>query len=177
MKAVLLILVGVLGFISSAQTSLEQTGKINAGLQGVDFSYELPMSNQFIWESSAGLGIGMNVKSNKSTYNFYLFDPVVSVATGLKWMYNREKRESRDRNNSNNAGNYFGLQTKYSFGHSVALDMNQALLTDIHWGIQRNIGQKFVLNTNIGLGYMNDFETNYGDIAPTLRVKIGYLLF
>lgn len=54
---------------------------------------------------------------------------------------------------------------------------NQALLTDIHWGLQRSLGEKFILNTNIGIGYVQDFETNYGNIAPVLRFKVGYRLF
>lgn len=119
----------------------------------------------------------MNVDSNKRNYNFYLLNPVPFISTELKWLYNREKRKNKEKNNLNNAGNYIGLQTKYSFGMNNAIDLNQTLLTDFHWGLQRNISQKIVFNGNIGVGYMHDFETNYGGIAPVLRVKIGYRLF
>lgn len=160
-----------------AQSTLEKVGKVSLGLQGAEFSYELPLSKSLLLESAAGLGVGMEVDHDKITYSFYLLDPVPFVSTELKWIYNREKREAKEKNNFNNAGNYVGLQTKYSFGHPNSLVLNKALLTDIHWGLQRSLGTKFTLNTNIGLGYMYDFDTTYGDVAPVLRVKFGYRLF
>lgn len=160
-----------------AQSTLEKVGKVSLGLQGAEFSYELPLGKSLLLESAAGLGVGMEVDHNKSTYSFYLLDPVPFVSTELKWMYNREKRGAKEKNNANNAGNYVGLQTKYSFGHPNSLALNKALLTDIHWGLQRSLGTKFTLNTNIGLGYMYDFDTTYGDVAPVLRLKFGYRLF
>lgn len=160
-----------------AQSTLEKVGKVSLGLQGAEFSYELPLGKSFLLESTAGLGVGMDVNHDKSTYSFYLLDPAPFVSTQLKWIYNREKREVKDKNNANNAGNYVGLQTKYSFGHPNSLALNKALLTDLHWGLQRSLGSKFTFNTNIGLGYMYDFDTTYGDVAPVLRVKFGYRLF
>lgn len=160
-----------------AQSTLENIGKVSLGLQGAEFSYELPLGKSLLLESAAGLGVGMEVDHNKSTYSFYLLDPVPFVSTELKWIYNREKREAKERSNANNAGDYVGLQTKYSFGHPNSLALNKALLTDIHWGLQRTLGTKFTLNTNIGLGYMYDFDTTYGNVAPVLRLKFGYRLF
>ena len=160
-----------------AQSTLENIGKVSLGLQGAEFSYELPLGKSLLLESAAGLGVGMEVDHNKSTYSFYLLDPVPFVSTELKWIYNREKREAKERSNANNAGDYVGLQTKYSFGHPNSLALNKALLTDIHWGLQRSIATKFTFNTNVGLGYMYDFDTAYGAIAPVLRVKFGYRLF
>lgn len=160
-----------------AQSTLEKVGKVSLGLQGVEFSYELPLGKSLLLESAAGLGVGMNADSGGSTYSFYLLDPVPSISTELKWIYNREKREVKERNNANNAGNYIGLQTKYSLGNANNISLNKALLTDLHWGLQRSLGTKFTFNTNVGLGYMYDFDTTYGDVAPVLRVKFGYRLF
>lgn len=160
-----------------AQSTLEKVGKVSLGLQGAEFSYELPLGKSLLLESAAGLGLGMEVYKDNSSYSFYLLDPVPFVSTELKWIYNRKKREAKEKNNANNAGNYVGLQTKYSFGHNNSLSLNKVLLTDIHWGLQRSLGTKFTLNTNIGFGYMYDFDTTYGSIAPVLRVKFGYRLF
>lgn len=80
---------------SIAQDVLEKTAEINLGLQGFDFSYELPISRNLIWESSAGLGVGMNVFGSEVQYNFALLQPSPSVATGLKWMYNFENRVTK----------------------------------------------------------------------------------
>lgn len=160
-----------------AQSTLEKVGKVSLGLQGVEFSYELPLGKSLLLESAAGLGVGMNADSGGSTYSFYLLDPVPSISTELKWIYNREKREVKEKNNANNAGNYIGLQAKYSLGNANNISLNKALLTDLHWGLQRSLGTNFTFNTNVGLGYMYDFDTTYGDVAPVLRVKFGYRLF
>lgn len=160
-----------------AQSTLEKVGKVSLGLQGAEFSYELPLGKSLLLESAAGLGVGMEVDNDNSRYTFYVLDPVPFVSTELKWIYNREKREAKEKNNANNAGNYAGLQTKYSFGKNNSLALNKVLLTDIHWGLQRSLGTKFTLNTNVGLGYMYDFDTTYGSVAPVLRVKFGYRLF
>ncbi|MEG0917929.1 MAG: hypothetical protein RSF68_13030 [Myroides sp.] len=160
-----------------AQSTLEKVGKVSLGLQGAEFSYELPLGKSLLLESAAGLGVGMEVDKDNSRYTFYVLDPVPFVSTELKWIYNREKREAKEKNNANNAGNYAGLQTKYSFGNNNSLALNKVLLTDIHWGLQRSLGTKFTLNTNVGLGYMYDFDSTYGSVAPVLRVKFGYRLF
>lgn len=134
MKKIILSAIALIsGFITFGQSTLEQTAKINIGMQGLDFNYELLISKQLLWDSSVGLGLGMDVSSSKTNYSFYLLDPVVSVATGLKWMYNYNKGSANEKNISNSTANYIGIQTKYSFSHPNALNLNKVLLTDVHW--------------------------------------------
>lgn len=160
-----------------AQNPLEKVVKVNLGLQGIDFSYELPIAKDIIWESAIGAGVSMNVYDNKTEYTFIFLKPTPSIATGVKWMYNRDKRVAKEKETLNNTGNYLGIQTKYTLGNYNRLDVNNVLLTDIHWGLQRNLSSKFILNANIGLGYMHDLDTYDGGLAPVLRVKFGYRLF
>lgn len=161
-----------------SQEKLEQTGKVSLGIQGLEANYELPIAKQLIWENSLGLGVGMNATSNKAEFNLNIPNVAPFVSSGLKWMYNYEKRLAKKKNTINNAANYLGLQTKYSFGNNNSVEFqNQALLTDIHWGLQRTLSSKFTINTNIGLGYLQDFEFDQGTIAPVLRIKFGYRLF
>lgn len=161
-----------------SQEKLEQTGKVSLGMQGIEISYEQPIANTFIWESALGLGVGMNAINNESQFSLNIPNASPFLATGIKWMYNYEKRLAKKKNTINNAANYLGLQTKYSFGNNNSVEFqNQALLTDIHWGLQRTLSSKFTINTNIGLGYLQDFEFDQGTIAPVLRIKFGYRLF
>lgn len=161
-----------------AQEKLEQTGKVSLGLQGFELSYEHPFAKTFIWESSLGAGVGMNATNNGIEYNFNIPNVAPFITTGAKWMYNFDKRVAKEKDTKNNAANYLGLQTKFSFGNDGSINFqNQALLTDIHWGLQRNLGSKFTINTNIGLGYMHDFENTAGSISPILRLKFGYRIF
>lgn len=121
-------------FTALGQSSTEQILKLNIGMQGVDFTYELPIANQILIDSSASLGLGMSVIGTTTNYNFYLLDPVLSVATGLKWMYSYNKRTTNKKNTLNNAANYIGVKTKDSFGHTNTLNLNRVLLTDVNWG-------------------------------------------
>src|SRR5690606_41516120 len=73
-----------------------------------------------------------SVSSSKTNYSFYLLDPVVSVATGLKWMYNYNKGSANKKNISNSTANYIGIQTKYSFSHPNALDRKSTRLNSSH---------------------------------------------
>nr|WP_298001810.1 hypothetical protein [uncultured Flavobacterium sp.] len=66
MKKIILSAIALIsGFITFGQSTLEQTTKINIGMQGLDFNYELPISKQLLWDSSVGLGLGMDVSSSK----------------------------------------------------------------------------------------------------------------
>lgn len=161
-----------------AQNALEKTAKISIGIQGIEANYELPITKEIIWENSLGMGVGMNAYNNGSEFNLNIPNASPFVSSGLKWMYNYEKRVANSKDTQHNSANYLGLQTKFSFGNNNSnVSQNQALLTDIHWGLQRNLGSKFTINTNIGLGYLQDFEFNDGAIAPILRVKFAYRIF
>ena len=92
-------------------------------------------------------------------------------------MYNRDKRESKGKGLNNNSGNYVGLQGKYSFGDRGFFDLNRAILTEIHWGIQRNLGQKFTFNLHLGLGHIADLDLKQGSLTPTFGLRFGYRIF
>ncbi len=180
-KLLLIILLSTLGFNAYAQNNdennLDNFGKIELGFHGLSFGYELPISNKFVWENALGLGMGMNVENNTATYTIDLVRPVPFLKSKLKFIYNINKRKEKDRNILNNAGNYIVLQTKYSFGASGANSLNSAMLTELHWGIQRNLGGRFLFSTHIGLGYLQDFTLDNGILSPTIGLSFGYRIF
>lgn len=179
MKKITLFVLAIAGYTTAySQDDLERTFKLSLGLQGIEANYELPVAKQLIWENSLGIGVGMNAYDDTSEFNLNIPNVAPFVSTGLKWMYNYDKRVANSKDTKHNSANYLGLQTKFSFGNNNSSTFqNQALLTDIHWGLQRNLGSKFTFNSNIGLGYLQDFEFNEASIAPILRVKFGYRLF
>lgn len=180
-KILLVILLSSLGFNANAQNNgdnnLENFGKIELGFHGLSFGYELPVSNKFVWENSLGLGMGMNSEYQSANYTLDLVRPVPSVKSRLKFVYNINKRKEKGRNILNNAGNYIALQTKYTFGISGVRSLNSAMLTELHWGIQRNLGGRFIFNTHVGLGYLQDFNFNSGVFSPTIGISFGYRIF
>lgn len=153
-------------------------GTINLGLHGVEFSYELPLSNSFMWENSIGAGMGSSASNNSSAqYTLDLARPTPYFKSELKYVYNRNKRISKNKSVINNSGNYIGLQTKYSVGNTRYINLNETVLTELHWGIQRSLGKKFLFNFHIGIGALHDFRYNATAVSPTLGINFGYLLF
>lgn len=176
MKRILLILLLIISLNANAQNpekNLDNFGKIELGLHGLNAGYELPVSNKLVWENALGMGMGMSVP-NGAKYTLDFARPVPFLKSRLKFVYNLNKRKNKGRNIFNNAGNYLALQTKYSFGNSHTLSLNSSMLTEIHWGIQRNLGGGFIFNTQIGLGYLRDFDLNGAALSPTLGFSFGY---
>ena len=156
---------------------LNQFARVNLGLHGFELTYELPISNSLVWENSFGAGMGSYTADNSINYRFYLDNPVPYLASELKFHYNREKRTNKGRSTINNSGNYIGLQTKYSFGDDRTFRLNKTLLTELHWGIQRPLGERFIFDLHIGIGYLSDFEFKQGNLSPTFGLRFGYKLF
>lgn len=173
-----ILLVGYSG-LSQTTTSkeLDAFGRLNLGLHGLELSYELPLSRKIVWENNLGIGMGMEASGGSASYTLYLNRPTPFVKSQLKWMYNRDKRVGKDKSVSMNSGNFVGLQTKYSFGNSDLFELDQAILTEIHWGIQRNLGQRFLLNFQVGLGILSDIDRSQSVFSPTLGFRFGYRIF
>lgn len=156
---------------------LRSFARVNLGLHGLEFTYELPISKSIVWENSLGLGMGSNAINNEATYTFALDVPVPHFTSELKYMYNREKRINKGRSTMNNSGNYLGLQSKYSFGNRNYFALNSTLLTEIHWGIQRPLGNRFIFDMHLGLGFIHDFNFSTSSISPTFGLRFGYIMF
>jgi len=179
-KTLLVILLLALGFNASAQetnNNLDKFGKFELGFHGLSFGYELPISNKFVWENALGAGLGMNAENSSVSYTLDFIRPVPFFKSKLKFVYNINKRIEKEKVTVNNSGNYVALQTKYSFGKSGSFTYNPALLTEVHWGIQRSLGGNFIFNTHIGLGFVRDFDTSSTAFSPTFGLAFGYRLF
>lgn len=180
-KTLLVILLLILGINANAQEiksdNLDNFGKIELGLHGLSFAYELPLSNKFVWENAVGAGMGMSAENSTATYSLNVVRPVPFLKSKLKFVYNINKRIEKEKNIRNNAGNYIALQTKYSFGRPNHNTYNRTMLTELHWGIQRNLGGNFIFNTHVGLGYLGDFNSNSGALSPTIGTSFGYRIF
>lgn len=164
-------------FAQNRNDELVNYGRLNLGLHGLDLSYELSITEKFVWENSLGVGMGSNVYGSSVEYIFDLIRPTPYLKSELKYIYNFKKRLSKGKSILHNSGNYIGLQTKYSFGNSNESLLNQTMLTEIHWGIQRPLGKKIIFGIHIGLGYIKDFDTKDEDISPTFGLRFGYKLF
>jgi len=160
-------------------SSLKSLTKLDLGLQGVGFSYEPRISNKMMIDLSVGAGGGYNVSEDGVDYRWNFLQPAIYLMITPKFYYNRKKRIEKGKKFQNNSGNYFGVRFKYTTGNNTS-DYNsrvyQAGLINLHWGIQRPLGNKWILNAHAGLGYAQDFGSGFGTILyPALELKFSYL--
>lgn len=190
--ALVLLAVNLSLFAQSAETDeepLRRLFKMELGGPGLGLAYELPVANRWSVDVSMGLGGGYHIVNSFNSYKFqYLWvlnDPVIYLKSEVKYHYNRPKRLRRGKSLRNNASNYVAFQTKYTtervFG-STAFDqlrdpLNNTLLNEIHWGLQRPLGQRFLFNFHLGLGYAYDYDFGNGGLYPGLGLKFSYILF
>lgn len=166
---------------------LDHLFKVELGFQGVGLAYELPLSDRWSIDFSSGLGGGYYITNQAGIniqYTWIINDPVIYVKSEAKYHYNRPKRLRKGKSLRNNASNYLAFQTKYTtervFSSSIASQiedpLNNTLLNEIHWGIQRPVGQRFLFNLHLGLGVATDYDFNNTSAYPGFGLKFSYIL-
>jgi len=181
-RQIFTLLLLALSFISFAQNNkLQSLTKLNLEFQGIGLSYEPRLGNSATIDLSAGIGIGgYDIQSGGFTYVVDATNLTAFVSITPKLYYNRSKRLARGKSIDVNSGNYIGFRLKYtSRGIAENTDIRDALLFNVHWGIQRAISNRWTFNTHFGAGYgidATDLSNSEGSIYPALDVKFSYIL-
>ena len=162
-----------------SENNLNNYLKINNYFTGLEFSYEIPLNDKFLFEAGAGIGAGSYIKEipfvGESFGIKFKSLPVLRLRGKLKYIYNREKRLNKQKNINFNSGNYIALEGTLS---SEKKDLyNNVLMTNFVWGLQRNIGGKWLFNINGGFGYAKDFNSNLDRFYPSISLEFSYVLF
>jgi hypothetical protein len=172
---------------NSEDSQLSEQFKLSFNIVSFEAAYELPITNSIGLEAGIGLGAGnyirstiLNSKELGASLSFKSFPPV-RFRTKLKYVYNRDKRLKNGRDISYNSGNYIGIQGTFTTGQSNVTDIknppNNVLLTEVHWGLQRSLGGKWLFNVNAGVGYGYDFKNKLGKVYPAVGLEFAYILF
>lgn len=171
------------GFILFAQrnTGIQPFTKLDLGLQGFGLSFERRLGNASAIEFSAGIGTGgYDIWYNSFSYEVNPVDPTGYISITPKFYYNRAKRLAKGKPAELNAGNYFGARIKYTTrGISENTGAWDALLFNLHWGMQRAIGKRWGFQSHFGLGYAIDavdLNNSAGTVYPALDLKFFYIL-
>ncbi|WP_088324631.1 hypothetical protein [Polaribacter tangerinus] len=179
MKKITYLLIFTTINIFSQQEELQNQFKLEYNLLGVGASYELPISEN--WLLDVGVGVGGGVDADNGYVWQFNSNLAFYFKGEMKYYYNREKRVKKNKNNINNAGNYFALQTKYftrRFSPSEDfIPLQNSLLTEVHWGLQRSLGGYWLFNFHVGLGVLRNLENNTGIMSPSIGLKFSYKLF
>jgi len=164
------------GQINSSEKKLTSLTKIDFGLQGIGFTYEPRLSDKVTVELSAGAGGGYDIAEGYLNYKLELRKPAFYFSVTPKYFYNKNSRSIKGKSTLLNSGNYIGLRLKYITPNDRQTDLTRnSILTNIHWGIQRAIGNNWTLNSHFGLGYAQDIDYNFGTIYPALDFRVSYI--
>jgi hypothetical protein len=161
------------------QSTLRTLAKFDFSMQGLGFTYEPRIHSKMTIDLSLGLGGGYEVSEDGILYKWDLTAPAAYFSITPKFYYNLEARAQKNKASIFNAGNYFGLRMKYvtrSIGENNGI--YDALLMNLHWGIQRPIAERWSFAADIGGGYAvdaTDLSNSFGTIYPAFDVKLTYI--
>jgi len=164
------------GQTNSLDPKLTNLTKVDLGLQGIGFTYEAKLSNKMTVDLSAGAGGGYDIAEGSLNYIVELIKPAFYFSLTPKYFYNRNSRSVKGKNTMLNSGNYVGVRMKYVTPNDSYTDFTRnSFLTNIHWGIQRAIGNKWTINSHFGIGYAQDIDYHFGTIYPAIDFKVSYI--
>lgn len=178
------LLCGAVLTVKSQNASVEKsTLGIQTGVLGLWFHSENKLNDQIALRSEVGLDAGIFGGSRYYDGTGFLLFPTITLEP--RWYYNLDKRLSKSRNISGNAGNFVSLNTSFVPDWFVISNYdNISVINQLSiiptWGIRRNIGNHFNYEVGFGIGYSYAFAknagyaNNEGEVAVNLHLRIGY---
>ena len=161
-------------FGQNTDIKLSRLAKLDLGGQGLGLTYEPRLSNKMTVDISAGLGGGYDIAEQSIEINYV--KPAFYFSLTPKYFYNRKSRIEKGKETRLNSGNYFGLRLKYVAPNDRKSDLTRnSILANLHWGIQRAIGNHWTFNSHIGVGYAQDIDYGFGTIYPSIDFKFSYI--
>ena len=164
--------------------SLQTVPKIGLGVNGLDFSVEIPVAERITIEPAVGFGPSYSFSEHESLtgrmgWHWALLEPSVHTSIYGKFFYNRNKRMRKDRSLLFNSGNFIGAKVKYvskPLTNDEYHGQTNTLIANLNWGGQRNIGSRWNYSYSVGLGYGRNLDYSYGTFYPAFDLKIAYVL-
>lgn len=134
----------IYGQTPTPDKKLSSMKKIDLGLQGIGFTFELGLGNSVTTDLSLGFGGGYNI--SEGSIDFQVVKPALYFSATSKYFYNLKKRVNKGKTVQNNSGNYMGLRLKYIVPLSKKADIiRNSILTNIHWGATKTSWKQLVV--------------------------------
>lgn len=163
------------------QINAQNSPEVSKNLFSINFlmpSLELETKLTYNSTLDLNLGTGFALMSGDS-YGGTYFGFFPNFMAQYRHYYNFNRRLEKNKNISNNSGNYFAFHSAIYGGKSFIgnLDSNADYSIELGpvWGLQRVYGKSFKLDLNLGLGYsFNDIgESAFG---PLIGFKLGWVI-
>ncbi|MDR1883821.1 MAG: hypothetical protein LBR26_13725 [Prevotella sp.] len=170
-------------FLVSLSAPAQKTGiyrKLEAGINGIGTSLEIPASNRMAVEPVIGAvpGYMHNEKygqSNKTNWYKALPKSGFHGSTYGKFLYTGDAK-SRKRRFLLDSDNFTGVKVKYvSATRSRPQYLSNTILANLNWGGRFNTGKQGLCNHSSGTGYDRNFEYSYGLFYPAFDLTIAYV--
>ena len=164
--------------------SLQTIPKIGIGINGLDFSVEIPVAEKITIEPAIGLGPSYDFSdkdalTKKIDWHWALLEPSLHASMYGKFFYNRDKRIRKTKSLLFNSGNFIGAKVKYVSKPLTSEEFHgqtNTFIANLNWGGQHNIGRHWNYSYSMGLGYGHNIESSYGTFYPAFDLKIAYVL-
>ena len=170
-------------FVLSQETEMDTTAlpylqKAEFSVLGFGANYEIRVSKVLSLDSGLGFSSGGQVINNKMKFKKSFLNPAFYFKTELKYYYNRYVRVAKKLPTRNGEGSYFAFQNKFLTPRifDSKEPLSTVLMTEMHWGIQRNVYKDFLLNLHVGLGRSFDFTTQGSAYYTSIGVKVSYII-
>lgn len=157
--------------------------KLEAGINGIGVSLEMPVSHKITIEPFIGVGPSYDIHdedyglSNKIDYHWALLEPSFHGSVYGKYFYSKNSRIEKRKSLLFNSGNFVGIKVKYvSKSLSTPQYYYNTLILNLNWGGQFNLGKHWLYSYSLGLGYGRNLDTSYGLIYPAFDLRIAYVL-
>ena len=164
--------------------SLETIPKIGLGINGLDFSIEIPVTEKITIEPAIGFGPSYDFSdkdalTKKMGWHWALLEPSVHASMYGKFFYNRDNRIRKGKSLLFNSGKFIGAKVKYVSKPLTSDEFHgqtNTFIANLNWGGQRNIGRSWNYSYSVGLGYGHNLDFSYGTFCPAFDLKVAYVL-
>jgi hypothetical protein len=175
-KFILLFIFYFIYFITFSQKTSENISveksilSIQTGYFGTWINHELKLHNQFALRTEIGTEYRLKFAIKQS---FNSLKNQVSIFLEPKYYFNLVKRESKNKNIKNNAGNYISLRTNLNILNNLENGEIYFHTLTPTYGIRRNITSHF--NIELSFGYGVSYSNSLITLEAMPSFRIGYI--
>ncbi|WP_435138407.1 hypothetical protein [Formosa sp. A9] len=171
----LIFFLGIVFNLHSQETTSTKVWRINILNPSVEL--ELPTGRYSTFSAGVGIGYGGAYPNLSYSNNgfVYMIAPFIDVQE--KWFYNFEKRHIKEKNTSNNSGNFISARF-LTRGNSIADNFSRTSNFDFSvgptWGLQRSYNNKIHFLFDMGPIIYFDTKGNSGFYPIMLQLNFGF---
>ncbi|TXD53064.1 MULTISPECIES: hypothetical protein [unclassified Polaribacter] len=177
-KNIIIIIIIILFYSFSLIAQVEKSiNSVQIGTVGVWFQNETKLSNSIALRTEVGLYTEIWAGSG------FFMAPEISFEP--RWYYNLKKRKFKNKDISNNSGNFLTIETSYrssifEFGTLDSKLAENGFSIIPKWGIRRNLGKRFNYELGVGIGYLEFINQKHFTLSDSdgiivdAHIRIGY---